>query len=289
MRQQKFMQELETGLRGRIADEEAQDILAEYRSFFVSGAAENKSEEDICALLGSPAALVQSLTGAGNGEPKAVPKLGIVPAPLGKRVAAVLIDRMILLLIYGAVTALVGFFSFLTLPDPQNGNVAVGINIAPVFLLGFVLPIGLPFSPLTVLPVTIIVSMLVSALLRLLDIGAGAIIGMVPLSWLLLFLLLSLYKPVTECLMHGQTVGKRLMGLRVTAADGSPASAGAIWRRELLGDILLGTVTCGITAIVSGFLAAGKSRRSLPDQIGDTIVIETAEKSNKEVVGWTHN
>ena len=29
MRQQEFMQELETGLRGRIADEEAQDILAE--------------------------------------------------------------------------------------------------------------------------------------------------------------------------------------------------------------------------------------------------------------------
>ena len=77
------------------------------------------------------------------------------------------------------------------------------------------------------LAVPTIVSMLVSALLRLLDIGAGAIIGMVPLSWLLLFLLLSLYKPVTECLMHGQTVGKRLMGLRVTAADGSPASAGA--------------------------------------------------------------
>ena len=99
MRQQEFMQELETGLRGRIADEEIQDILAEYRSFFVSGAAENKSEEDICALLGSPAALVQSLTGTGNGEPKAVPKPGIVPAPLGKRVAAVLIDRMILLLL----------------------------------------------------------------------------------------------------------------------------------------------------------------------------------------------
>ena len=51
MRQQEFMQELETGLRGRIADEEAQDILAEYRSFFVSGAAENKSEEDICGEM----------------------------------------------------------------------------------------------------------------------------------------------------------------------------------------------------------------------------------------------
>lgn len=278
MRQQEFLHELETGLSGRMPKAEIQDILAEYRSFFASGTAEGKSEEDVCALLGSPAALVRSLTEAAILSPETalLPKPDIRPAPLGKRVAAVLIDRMILLLIYGTIAALIWFFSIRTLPDTQNSNVAVGVNIAPVFLLGFFLPFGLPFSPLTTLPVATIVSMLISALLRLLDIGAGAVIGIVPLSWLLLFFLLSLYKPVTECLMHGQTVGKRLMGLRVTAGDGSPASAGNMWRRELLGDILLGTVTFGITSIISGFLAAGKSRRSLPDQIGGTIVMETA-------------
>lgn len=277
MRQKEFLQELENGLCGRMPETEIQDVLAEYRNFFASGTAEGKSEEDVCVLLGSPAALVRSLTESDVQTPGTVlrPKAEVHPAPLGKRVAAVLIDRMVLLLIYAAVTALIWLFSFVNLPDTQNSNAAVGINIAPVFLLGLALPIGLPFSPLTALPVATVVSVLVSALLRLLDIGTGAVFGIVPLSWLLLFLLLSLYKPIIECLMHGQTAGKRLMGLRVTAADGSPASAGAIWRRELLGDILLGTITFGITAIISGFLAAGKSRRSLPDQIGGTVVMET--------------
>lgn len=277
MRQKEFLRELETGLCGRISQEETADILAEYRSFFVSGIAEGKSEEEICALLGSPAALVHSLADTGSSSmsaPQAPAK--VAPAHIGKRIAATLIDRLFLLLLY-SVVLIPSLLSFLAAQASTDGQVSVGMTIGPSpFLMGFILLIGLPFSPLTLLPMATVTSLLVSGVLRLLDMGPGIMIGILPGFYVLVFLLLSLYKPLAESLSHGQTLGKRLMGLRVTAADGSRVSAGAIWRRELLGDILLGTITLGIAPIVSSFLAAGKSRRSLPDRIADTVVMETA-------------
>lgn len=278
MRQNEFLQELETGLSGQLPPDEVKDILTDYRSFFASGVGEGKSEEDICTLLGSPAALVRSLTGTEEQPQQAVPKqtTGIPHAPLGKRVAATLIDRLVLVLVYGAVLIpfIISYFSAQS--EMAATGPTVGMTLAPgPLLMIVVLLIGLPFSPLTLLPFTVAVSLLVNFVLWLLDMGPGTIIGIVPLFYVLLFALFSLYKPVVESLCHGQTIGKRLMRIRVIGLDGQPAAVSAVWRRELLGDFLLDTVTLGITPLVSACLAAGKSGRSLPDRIGDTVVVET--------------
>ena len=87
-------------------------------------------------------------------------------------------------------------------------------------------------------------------------------------------LLVALYKPVIESIWNGRTIGKRLFGIRVSSADGSRAGVGRILVRELIGDGLLGSLTGGITTIISIFtVAIGIPHKSVPDYIASTIVI----------------
>ena len=91
----------------------------------------------------------------------------------------------------------------------------------------------------------------------------GQLVGAVEL---LILLLAWLYFIVLEWLWNGQTVGKRLFGLRVIDLDGSPAGFSAIFVRNLvrLVDFLPGFYGLGFLAIVFnsrsqrlGDLAAG--------------------------------
>ena len=66
----------------------------------------------------------------------------------------------------------------------------------------------------------------------------------------------------------GQTVGKRAMGLRVVALDGSPATAKAISARTVLRVLEMGP----IGLIVYSF--SGRRRRRLGDFLGGTVVVD---------------
>jgi len=91
---------------------------------------------------------------------------------------------------------------------------------------------------------------------------------------LLIALLISLYKPMIESIWNGRTIGKGLLGIRVSSEDGSRAGVGRIVMRELIGDGLLGSLTGGITTIISIFtVAIGNPHKSVPDYIASTIVI----------------
>ena len=78
-----------------------------------------------------------------------------------------------------------------------------------------------------------------------------------------------LYFFVCEALW-GQTLGKRLLGLRVLMRDGGPATAKAVGLRTSTRIIEDGPIGLAV------FLASGKRRGRLGDMLGDTIVARPA-------------
>ncbi len=70
---------------------------------------------------------------------------------------------------------------------------------------------------------------------------------------------------------YGQTIGKRLLGIKVIRSDGSRASLGRIfWLRNVV-NILLSIIP--LYGIVDALVIFGQRRQCLHDMIADTIVI----------------
>lgn len=74
---------------------------------------------------------------------------------------------------------------------------------------------------------------------------------------------------------HGQTVGKKLLGMRIVRSDGSRASAGRILGlRYTLGWVIASVPLVGsLYALVDALLIFRGSRQCLHDTIADTIVV----------------
>ena len=95
-------------------------------------------------------------------------------------------------------------------------------------------------------------------------------------SWIFLLLAFAinwLYHVVCELAWGGQSVGKRILGLRVTGSDGSPVTPGASFTRNLLrfADVFL---LLNITALLCMSFSAGFRR--IGDWAGDTLVVYTS-------------
>lgn len=279
MTKAEYLEELRTGLEERFTPGETADILAEYASFFESGQAEGRTEEAVAAALGSPAALVRLLT-AERMAP-AVPR-----ASLGRRIAALLIDRLFLFAVIVLFTA-GGWLIMkqtaepiletedwssgtIVVRDDEEAHIEVRRQVsAAVMVIPLLILLG-TFVPQLAVPLTVML-----ILERLFytsgGIGAGGWLAGALLFGMLLTLL---YKPALECLWNGRTIGKRILRIRVAAPDGGRAGAGRILTRELIGDSLLGGLTGGVTTVVSIFTAAiGKERKSVPDYIASTVVV----------------
>jgi uncharacterized RDD family membrane protein YckC len=86
---------------------------------------------------------------------------------------------------------------------------------------------------------------------------------------------------VTIILVHrnAQTIGKKLMGIKVARKDGSRASLGRIfWMRNVLNSIvsillLIVPIVGGFYSLIDSLMIFGGQRRCCHDYIADTIVI----------------
>jgi uncharacterized RDD family membrane protein YckC len=70
--------------------------------------------------------------------------------------------------------------------------------------------------------------------------------------------------------LRGQTLGKKITGIRVTTLDGSKVKLGRMLLREIIGK----TVSA-LILLIGFFMAAGKSKRALHDRMAGTIVVRT--------------
>jgi uncharacterized RDD family membrane protein YckC len=76
---------------------------------------------------------------------------------------------------------------------------------------------------------------------------------------------------VRYVLANGQSIAKRMLGIKVVRSDGSPVSLGRIfWLRNVVNG-LLGII--GPYQIVDWLFIFGESRQCLHDKLADTIVI----------------
>lgn len=97
-----------------------------------------------------------------------------------------------------------------------------------------------------------------------------------PPVWLgqLSVLFFVLYQPVSLALWKGQSIGKRLLNLRVVSKDGRQLNTGAFLSREILGRTVVNTLTLGLSSAISFLWALfSPERRTIHDEIGGTRVI----------------
>jgi len=74
---------------------------------------------------------------------------------------------------------------------------------------------------------------------------------------------------------NGQTIGKRVLDIKVVRLDGSPVGLGrSFWLRNVVPGVL-GAIPCfgGIISLVDILMIFGEDRRCLHDKIADTKVI----------------
>jgi uncharacterized RDD family membrane protein YckC len=114
---------------------------------------------------------------------------------------------------------------------------------------------------------------------RLPESSAGRRFGAYLLDVLLLMVTLSIGWIIWSLVIwgKGQTPAKQLMHMRcVDLSTGAVAGWGTMALRELVGKVVIGNVTCGISTVVGGamILGDGAPRQALWDKIASTVVVD---------------
>lgn len=157
-------------------------------------------------------------------------------------------------------------------PDAQNEPGGRGARLGAVILDGIMasiliyVPIGIGFgmSGAAMPPMTDTMAVYMALLT-----GPGALFGLAGLL---------IWGGVTAYLVHknGQTLGKKILGIKVVRTDGSRASLGRIfWLRNVIMVLLSMIPIAGmILSLVDSLLIFRESRQCLHDQIAGTIVVK---------------
>lgn len=75
-------------------------------------------------------------------------------------------------------------------------------------------------------------------------------------------------------LTTGQSLGKRMLGIKVVRTDGSPADLGRLLFLRNLLPVFINLPTCGLFSLVNALMILTAERRCLHDHIADTVVIQ---------------
>lgn len=126
-----YLKQLETVLREKYAEPQVRDILSDYEDFFTSGAAEGKSEAELCAEFGPPERAA--------GELEEPPRRGSRPFAIACSVLAIAfiavfwVFRGVFLAPHMQLPNAVGFWLALLFPLSLEGVLAVWFsrNISP--------------------------------------------------------------------------------------------------------------------------------------------------------------
>ncbi len=213
MNRERFLKELEESLAGRLPENEIADILADHAEFFDVGLAEGATEKEVAERLGEPAKIALSLLRKEplGSEPKAGQLAFLPKAPVHERIIALSVD------------VLISTFPFVWL-SPR------------LAIVGFFVPQWvLHFTPSYLSTIRISNHWWIAAARPFWVVGL--------FSSCLWFLLIN---PAVLLFLKGQTLGKRLLGLKVVDKSGTPASRTQLITRELFGKLGLNALTSAI-------------------------------------------
>lgn len=261
MKQSEYLRELKENLEGKLPQETLKDILSDYECFFLSGREDGKTDDEIANELGSPAFLAKSLLAEHAETEQALPDIRI--ANPSHRLSAFFIDAIIAVLPAFVVTCVLGsavlsYVLLLMYPSPLAGaSVLTGHST---------------YQELVATETT--------------SDGSGAISGegqeiiqsdsRKPTKASIALALISLafyllYSLGATLFFRGQTIGKKLMGIKVRRSDAAPLTKGSIFNRELLGKVVINSIP--IVPVISIFtILFTKERKALHDMLAGTIV-----------------
>ncbi|MCQ2008900.1 RDD family protein [Sporolactobacillus sp. STSJ-5] len=254
MKQSEFIHELEIQLKGNISEEDLREVLSDYESFFISGREEGRADDEISAELGSPSYLAQLLRDEQSQQGRTINKNIANP---GKRLCAFLIDAVIAVLpallfsLLSKIAVPVLFMLIFSYASPAWGVSIYGGTAAYY-----------QETSTTVFDGHNVVT-------------ENRTIGK-PSALMITFNYLSVafylfYALICTWLLHGQTLGKKLMHIRVRTATAEPASKWTIFYREFLGKVLINSIP--LIPLASLFtLLFTKEHKTLHDMLADTIV-----------------
>ena len=98
-------------------------------------------------------------------------------------------------------------------------------------------------------------------------------------SVVVIVIALCIYYVVLPAYFNGQTIGKRLFGIKIVKKDGSDVDFVTLFVREMVGQIFLGYTTLGLTLIISSLLMGKRDDiRGIHDILADTKVIDITSK-----------
>lgn len=92
----------------------------------------------------------------------------------------------------------------------------------------------------------------------------------------ILFILYYISFPVRN---HGQTIGKKMLKIRVVKDDGKDVDFSTLFMRQAIAEQLLGALTFGVTFVVNALVALfRKDKKSLSDVFASTKVVFVEEE-----------
>ena len=138
--------------------------------------------------------------------------------------------------------------------------------------LGATMIDGLFFTIVVYVPLVVFVGLLPLATGTFDWTAGGALKG---IGIALLGLAVFTYLNIRFVLANGQTVGKRMLGIKVLRSDGSKASLGRLFwlRNAITGALGLVPIINIIVGLVDALMIFGERRQCLHDRIADTIVV----------------
>lgn len=285
MKKSEYLRELKENLESKLSHEELNDILSDYESFFHAGKEEGKNDDNISNELGSPAFLAKSLI-EGREESKIIQDKRIT-AP-GKRFCAYFIDAVIAIIPVVVLTLIVlksialSTILFVSYPSPLLGTMAY--TSYAVFET---------YTKESTQGQILIEEEKIfndseqnSTIDSTSNEGTDEVIGtnayenslvvnrpnfMVRVTAIVGIVFYLLYSFVCTLLLKGQTIGKKIMNIKVKNTNLVSVSNGSIFFREFLGKILINSIP--FVPIISIFTILFTSEhKALHDMLSDTIV-----------------
>ncbi len=264
MKKLEYLSELRENLEGKLPSEVINDILSDYEGFFVSGREDGKTDDEISTELGSPAFLAKSLFEV-HKEAQAAPLDKHIANP-GSRICAYLIDAVLAVFPAFVITCVLGsamlsYLLFIFYPSPLVGASSyLGYAACSEFLetgtnsdMASISEDGMEVKFIRMdikKPTTTSI--------------AFAVLGLA---------FYFLYSLGATLVFKGQTIGKRLMHIKVRCSNTYPITKGRIFSRELLGKVILNSIP--LVPLISIFtILFTKEHKALHDMLADTIVVE---------------
>lgn len=276
MNKDEYLKILKEHLEYHVSQNELNDILADYESFFISATEEGQTESSVIDSLGAPDILAQGILAEKESE------LELEYTSPGKRLAAFMIDALVAIVpitLFSLFRGVAGFsvLLFMLYPAPLSGAIVYsGIATYSSFTETSTSRIimedesGITLTEVIEEPVGDKHNV-ISNTDGLIDINSP-LAPIIQISSIIAILFYLLYASIATVCFH-TTLGKKLMHINVCTSQLGPIGKKDAIIREFVGKVLINSIP--FVPLISLFtITFTKKNQAIHDMILNTIVLD---------------